>query len=191
MSSKRPRGLLVVLSGPSGSGKTTVGGQLVKRKGLSRVVTATSRPPRGNEKNGRDYLFLEDAEFKRRVKSGAFLEHVTTLGRYYGTPRSDVEEITGGGDWALCIIDVKGAAKIRESGYEAIFIFLEPPSYEELEKRLRGRGTESPWAVKKRLALARREMREKDKYDHSVVNDTVTGAVRGVLKTLRSRGWSG
>lgn len=181
----------MILSGPSGCGKTTVGEVIVKRPGIRRVVTATSRKPRRGEKNGRDYIFYSPTEFRRRVRNGEFLENVMTLGHYYGTPRRSVEMHTEKGVWALCLIDVKGAAKIRGSGVKAVTIFLVPPSPGELEKRLRSRGTESEAAIKRRLALAKREMKEKLKYNHAVVNDAVPNAAERILSFLRRRGWKG
>lgn len=192
MSSSKPRkGKMVVLSGPSGCGKTTVGTRLAKRKGIDRVVTATSRSPRKGEKDGFDYTFLDPADFRRRIRKGEFLEHVQTLRNYYGTPRESVDKIISKGDYALLIIDVKGAKKIKMDGGKGIFIFLVPPSMEELEKRLAGRGTESKAKIKQRMELARRELKEIDMYDYVVENKTVTGAVREILSQLRKEGWNG
>jgi guanylate kinase len=189
MSSEPGRGGLVVLSGPSGCGKTTIGGRLLDYPGIERVVTATSRPPRVGEEHGRDYMFYTPEEFRARAERGEFLEYVETLGNYYGTPAAAVEEIVSSGKFAVLIIDIKGAEKVRNTRNEGIYIFLMPPSTEELRRRLESRGTEDGEAVERRLELAGREMEEKTRYDHVVLNDTVERAVRKILDILRKHGY--
>jgi guanylate kinase len=178
-------GLLVVLSGPSGVGKTTVADILLADTRFGRVVTATTRSPREGERDGRDYRFLSHESFREAIGEDALLEHAEVHGELYGTPREEVERVRRTGRHALLLIDVQGAAQVRGSGVDALTVFLAPPSLEELEKRLRGRGTESEESIRRRLDNARREMLRADEYDHVVVNDRADAAAARIVEILR------
>lgn len=174
------RGLLVVVSGASGVGKSVIAGRLLRLPEFARTVTATTRAPRPGERDGVDYHFLTDAAFREKVRKGEFLEHAEVHGRLYGTPREAVEAIVGQGLVCLLVIDVQGAATLRRNKVKGRFVFVAPPSEEELERRLRGRGTDSQAAISQRLATARHEMAQSASYDAVVINDDLDRAVREI-----------
>jgi guanylate kinase len=172
------QGKLFIISAPSGSGKTTLCKLLKNRlPDLTRSISATTRPPRRGEKNGRDYIFLTEKEFKRVRRNGGFLEWAKNFGHYYGTPKDRVLKLIKGGKDVILAIDVKGARKVKRLYPDGIFIFILPPSMEELRKRLRHRGTDSKRNIKKRMEIARKEMSYLPMYDYSVINDTIKNAV--------------
>ena len=175
---------LVVVSGPSGVGKTSVVAELERRKGFERVVTATTRAPRGAEKDGVDYRFLPREEFLRLREAGEFLEWAEVHGQLYGTPRRAVEEVLRRGRHALLNVDVQGAAAVRGSRLPRLLVFLLPPSLAVLEARLRGRGTDDPAAVRRRLAAAQAELARQDEFDVKVVSDTVAAAADRIEAAL-------
>ena len=178
-------GRLIVLSGPSGVGKTTVGRSLLKsRRRLIRSISATTRPRRKGEREGRDYRFLTPQAFAALLARNGFLEHADVYGRFYGTPKAPVLKALKSGRDVLLVIDVQGAAQVKRSFPEAVLVFLSPPSWKELVRRLKGRGTEDATALKRRLATARREMAQARRYDAVVVNDRVPSAVRRILALL-------
>lgn len=185
-------GRLVVVSGPSGVGKSTVVRRLLERVGdaLRLSVSATTRPARPGETDGRDYYFLAPEEFARRRAAGEFLECVEVFGRghWYGTLWSEVSSSLDRGQWVLLEIDVDGAARVVEQFADAITLFLRPDSLEELERRLRLRGTESEEAVQRRLSVARRELQLADRYAYQVINVTVDEAVEQICQILRDQG---
>lgn len=186
--SKESSGRLFVLSAPSGSGKTTVLARLLGRNegAIVRSVSATTRPPRPGERNGRDYRFLTWAEFERGIRRRGFLEYARVLGHWYGTPRAAVErQLRKGKDAVLCL-DIQGARQVRRCGLPSTTIFLVPPSLKILRERLRRRGTERPAQVQARLRLARRELREVGRYDYAVVNDRLEEAVEAVRTIIRA-----
>jgi guanylate kinase len=177
----------VVISGPSGSGKTTVASRLLAVPGFTRAVTATTRAPRDGEKDGVDYLFLTREEFLARVARGEFLEYATVHGNLYGTPRRSVEESLARGEVCLLAIDVQGAAALRGQVEPAFFVFLKAPDDAELERRLRGRGSEDEAAVKRRLETARGELRREAEFDMSVVNGDLDRTVAGIRAEIERR----
>ncbi len=176
----KARGRLLVLSGPSGVGKTVVAERLLRDPRFGRAVTATTRPPRAGERDGVDYHFLSTEEFRRRLAAGWFLEHAEVYGRLYGTPVASVEDLRGAGRHCLLVIDVQGAATLRKRGVDAIFVFLDPPSMDELARRLAGRdGADSP-AFFKRMAAAATELAQAPTFDCRVVNLEVEDTARKV-----------
>jgi guanylate kinase len=163
-----------VLSGPSGVGKSTVVAGL--RKECPEIwlsVSATTRPPRPGEVDGREYHFVSDAEFDAMLASGEFLEWARFAGNRYGTPRAPVEEKLAAGIPALLEIDLAGARQVRCAVPDALLVFLSPPSWPELVRRLTGRGTEPPEVVQSRLAAARVELAAETEFDVTLVNTSV------------------
>ena len=167
--------LLVVVSGPSGVGKTTVCNHLLARPEFERVVTATTRAPRGAEVDGTDYHFLDAATFDAWVADDRFLEWAEVYGNRYGSPRAGAEAILASDRFPLLNIDVQGAASLRAAGMPCKRVFLLPPSMDELERRLRGRGTGDD--IERRLTVAREEIARQNEFDLCVVNhDSRTAA---------------
>lgn len=171
------KGLLIVLSGPSGVGKGTVCAALRKAcPNLVYSVSATTRPPRPGEKEGVNYFFKTREEFERMIERGELLEWAEYVGNYYGTPRRFVEEMLEAGKDVLLEIEVQGAMQVKRQYPEGVFIFLVPPSMEELRRRILGRGTEGDAVITERLEAARAELAMMAEYDYVVVNDTVENA---------------
>ena len=181
-------GKLVIVSGPSGSGKSTVVQRLLVESELPLVlsVSATTRPPRAGEENGRDYVFLSDEEFQSKRKSGAFLECKEVFGRgyWYGTLGNVVSTGLNEGKWVLLEIDVQGALAVLQGYPQAVTIFVHPGSMAELEKRLRNRGTESPESIQRRLDVAAEELALRHHYTHEIINDEIDKTVQQLCKLL-------
>lgn len=178
-------GRLFVISAPSGTGKTTVLGEVRRRcPGLRFSVSCTTRRPREGEVEGREYRFVTRERFDEMRSKGGFVEWAEVHGELYGTPRDFIDEQLKGGRDTLLDIDVQGACSIKRIYPDAVTIFLLPPSIEELERRLKGRGTDAPEKIALRLANAKREMAEKGSYDHVVVNDDVSKAASELEKIL-------
>ena len=173
-------GKLVIFSAPSGSGKTTIVKQLLKRFPLFEFsISATSRQPRGQEQNGVDYHFMSNEEFKERVARGEFVEwEEVYAGTCYGTLKSEMERIWAKGNVIIFDVDVMGGINLKKLfGEDACSMFIMPPSVEELERRLRGRGTDTEEVIQKRIAKAEFELSKAPEFDHIVVNDVLEDAV--------------
>lgn len=180
------RGRLVVVTGPSGAGKGTLIRRLVDRRpDLEVAVSATTRARRAGEVDGRDYHFLSEGEFTERVHAGDFLEHVQYVsGHRYGTLHSELERIMTGGRSCILELETVGARRVKELLPDTVTVFVCPPSFEELERRLRDRATESTGEIGERLDLARRQAREAGDFDHVVVNDDLERAVEELDRVL-------
>jgi len=180
------RGLLIVISGPSSVGKDTlIKGLLELDHDLVYSVSGTTRKPRPGELPDKNYTFLTREQFEELVKKDAFLEHATYNGNLYGTFRDRVERARNDGRDVVLKIDVQGAEQVREKVPEGVFIFLAPPSIDELIKRQIKRNTESVEDMEARRGIATREMEYAARYDHVVVNDDIERAVREVLDIIR------
>jgi guanylate kinase len=180
-------GRLIVISGPSGAGKSTLLKQLFARvPRLQASVSATTRLPRPGELDGIDYHFLSNEEFRRQREQGDFLEacEVFGSGHWYGTLETEVTPSLAAGKWVVLEIDVEGTQNVLKRFPQAITIFVRPSSLEELERRLRSRGTESAAAIERRLAVARRELDCQDRYQYQVINDDVEQAVQKICDIL-------
>ena len=181
---------IVVLSGPSGSGKTTLVRELVVRAPVKLIksVSATTRPPRPGEVNGDDYWFLTDAEFRRRLESGEFIEfaEVFSSGFLYGTLMAALDRAWQQQGWAFLEIDVQGAMKVVQQYPDAVTIFLSTPSPAEFERRLRARGTEIEDVIRRRLATAEKELQQAGRYRYVVVNDQLETAVSEICEILKA-----
>jgi len=173
------------MTGPSGVGKSTLMRRVMARvPELEFSVSCTTRPIRRGEVDGRDYFFVEQPEFARRVAAGDFLEHATVHGNSYGSLKSYASERVAKGAVVLLDIDVQGAAQVRSSGSDAAFVFVLPPSFEALEQRLRSRGTDSEEVIAGRLAVARSEMSEADLFDHRIINDDLDAATEEFVAAI-------
>ena len=178
-----------MLSGPSGVGKGSVIAEIRRRHpGVWLSVSVTTRPPRPGETDGVEYHFVDDPEFDRLVAAGELLEHAEYAGYRYGTPRAPVEEKLAEGVPALLELDLQGARQVRGRMPDAFLVFLAPPSFEELARRLVGRGTEDQERVRRRLDLARIELAAEDEFDVVVVNETIGSAADQVVALLHPPG---
>ena len=185
-----PTGKLIVVSGPSGAGKTSVVRRLLKESELPirLSVSATTRQPRPGEVDHVDYHFLSPEEFEQRRRAGEFLECCEVFGKgcWYGTLRSEVDSGLAAGEWVLLEIDVQGAIEVMEKYPDAVTIFIRPESMEELERRLRGRKTETEEKIQRRLDEARREMKQIHRYRYDVINDTIDRTVDELKNILQA-----
>ena len=181
---KGKRGVLFVFSGPSGVGKGTLKAKLFEEFAdqIAYSVSATTRGPREGEVDGKDYFFISRQEFERRVKNNEFLEHAEFAGNCYGTPRAYVEKLLDSGMNVVLEIDVQGALQVMKSMPECVSVFILPPSFEELEHRLRGRGTETEEKVRERLETAKRDLPYAPQYDYQIVNG---GDIEAAYQSLR------
>lgn len=178
------KGKLIVISGASGVGKGTVLGIMMeKRKDLSFSVSATTRPPRPGEIDGVHYYFISREKFEDMIATGEFLEYDAHAANYYGTPRAQAEEKQSHGP-VLLDIEPKGAKQVKEKAPDAVLIFIMPPSVQELERRLRGRGDTSEEQIQMRMERATWEMEQRVWYDHVVVNDDPERCAQEILKII-------
>ena len=178
------KGLLVVVSGPSGAGKGTICQALLEKTPLAYSVSATTRKPRAGEVDGVNYHFLSVEAFEEMIEKNGLLEWAKVYDNYYGTPLKKVEEKLAAGEDILLEIDTQGAMKVREKFPEGVYIFILPPSLAELERRIRGRDTETEDVLQKRLAAAIDEIEAGKCYKYVVTNDEVDGAVDSVCAIL-------
>lgn len=178
MKGMNKQGILVVVSGFSGAGKGTVMKRLLKKYGQYALsVSVTTRPPREGEQEGKDYFFRTREEFERLIAQDALIEYAAYVENYYGTPRAYVENMLSQGKDVILEIEIQGAMKIKKRIPDALLIFVAPPSMEELERRIRGRGTETPEQILSRLRRAGEEAEGMDAYDYLLVNDDLEECV--------------
>lgn len=180
------QGILFVVTGPSGVGKGTVLTRVRERKSLYFSISATTRKPREGEQDGVQYYFLTKEQFEQKIAAGGFLEYAQFSGNYYGTPAEPVDRQLKEGKDILLEIEVQGAMQVKKNRPDAVRIFLAPPSFAELERRLTGRGTEDEEAIRMRLETARHELTLAPQFDYIVVNHTVEQAVLDVLAIMRA-----
>jgi guanylate kinase len=189
--SNKADGLLFIVSAPSGTGKTTVVEKLVKVTDHLRLSRSyTSRPPRKDEVDGVDYNFVSRSRFEEMARAGEFLEWADVFGNLYGTHAGDTDKCRETGQDVVLVIDVQGARNVRKRGVPHVGIFVLPPSYQVLEKRLRGRSKDSEDAVRRRLQVAREEVSAFEEYDYVVINDALDHCVermKGIVLAERSK----
>lgn len=180
------KGLLVVISGPSGAGKGSIYRQVIDRTGMKRSVSVTTRQPRPGEVDGVDYYFRTEEQYQQMIAAGEFLETAAVYRNYYGTPKAPVFENLDNGYDVLFEVDVHGARSIKKQYPEAVEIFIMPPSFEELERRLRNRGTESESSLRMRLSSAKNELGRYERFDYIVFNDELDDAVEKVIAIINA-----
>lgn len=184
-------GMLILFSGPSGVGKDTVLDVVLnKNKDLKKSVSLTTRDIRENEIDGKDYLFINVPDFKKMIAKGEVLEYAQYGSNLYGTPKAPIDKWLSEGETVILKIEVQGAENIKKLYPDSVGLFVLPPSMEELENRLRSRGTESEHDVKKRLEIARDEIRKSINYDYFVVNENLDCAVEDVLTIIKALDFS-
>ena len=191
MDNDKAKGLLIVISGPSGAGKGTICKNLLsKHPELNLSISATTRSPRAGEVDGVNYYFMTKEDFKDKIADGDFLEYAEVYNNYYGTPKSNVEKILNSGKDVILEIDIQGALKVKENCKGGIFIFILPPSMEELKQRIIKRGSETPESLMKRFKSAYKEINYVSRYNYAVVNDEVelaTEKIEAIILAERCR----
>ncbi len=181
------KGNVFIISGPSGSGKDTILAEIFKKlPDVFFSISSITRPMRENEREGEKYNFISKEAFSKMLFNDELLEYNEYIGNYYGTPRKPVEKATSEGRDAIIEVDVNGASQIKEKLSDAVSIFVMPPSYEELERRLRGRGTEKEEVIAKRMSEAINEIKRAEEYDYILVNDKLDVAVNDAISIILS-----
>lgn len=181
------KGVLAVVSGPSGVGKGTVCARLIEKyKGCFLSISATSRSPRGVEEDGVHYYFKTREEFEKMIENDELLEYAQYVDKYYGTPKKPCMEHIDRGENVILEIEIQGGMKVKEKEPETVMIFVVPPSMDELESRLRGRGTESEDLILQRLARAKEELAEMGNYDYIVVNNSIEETADRIYSILEA-----
>lgn len=183
----KSKGLIFVVSAPSGAGKTTLCKTLLETlRNIYFSVSVTTRRPRGDEVNGRDYFFITEEEFRKKIKCKELIEWAKVHNHCYGTPKKFVNESLSGNRDVVLDIDVQGGVHVKKIYSKAILIFITPPSFGVLEKRLVSRGVNNKLEIEKRLHNARKEMRLMNEYDYVVVNDKISEAVRDIKSIVNN-----
>ena len=182
----KKEGLLLVMSGPSGAGKGTLCTKLREEIELSYSISATTRAPRTGEVDGVNYFFMTREGFREKIKAGGFLEWAEVYDNYYGTPIDYIKEVTQAGKDVMVEIDPQGAKQVKLKMPEAVLIFIMPPSFKELENRIRGRATEEEAEIRKRLGSAINEIKTLSVYDYVIVNDDLLEAVNDLRSIINS-----
>ncbi|WMM26760.1 guanylate kinase [Tissierella sp. MB52-C2] len=181
------KGFLLIVSGPAGTGKGTVCKELLERnKDIVYSISATTRKPRVGEVDGVNYFFIDDEEFKNKINNNEFLEHAYVHTNYYGTPKEFVIDQVDKGEIVLLEIDVQGALQIKKNYPEAVFVFLLPPTMEELKNRIVKRGTETPEDINRRFENAFKELDFVGEYDYFVVNEKIEDAISDIESIIRA-----
>lgn len=183
---KESEGLLLVISGPAGAGKGTVVKELTRDDNIRLSISATTRAPRGTERDGVEYRFMTVEGFEKLIGEDGFIEYAQYVGNYYGTPKAPVEEWMSQGKDVILEIEVQGCEKVKASSPDCVSIFIMPPSLEELEKRLRGRGTETEENIIKRMSRAKEEIPLASGYDYVVTNDTVERCAQEIKEIIKA-----
>ena len=181
------KGLLLVISGPAGAGKGTVVKELMKDENMRLSISATTRAPRGTEQDGVEYHFLSREKFEELISEDGFYEYAQYLGNYYGSPKKPVENWQNEGRDVILEIEVQGCEIVKKVQPDCISIFIMPPSIEVLEKRLRGRGTETEENIQKRMARAKEELPKAKDYDYVVINGALEDCVADVKSIIRAQ----
>lgn len=178
-------GKLFIVSGPSGAGKSTICRMVRKMLGINLATSATTRVPREGEKNGIDYFFLSKEEFLKRKDNHEFLECATVHGNYYGTLKSEVENRLSNGENVILEIDVQGGLQVKKKYPDAILIFFKTPNLNDLENRLRGRKTDNEETIQLRLKNSMKELEYENKYDVTLVNETIDQACIALIEIIK------
>ncbi len=180
------KGLLLVVSAPSGCGKGTILGEILKDDSFYYSISATTRAPREGEQDGVNYHFITKEEFEQRIAQGGMLEYAQYCGNYYGTPKKEVEQMREAGRDVILEIEVEGAMKVRALCPDAVFLFIAPPSVEELRRRLNKRGTEAAEVIEERVSQASRELSYANRYDYIIVNGELEKAIQDFRAVVRA-----
>lgn len=180
------KGLLLVVSAPSGCGKGTILGEILKDDSFYYSISATTRAPREGEQDGVNYHFITKEEFEQRIAQGGMLEYAQYCGNYYGTPKKEVEQMRDAGRDVILEIEVEGAMKVRALCPDAVFLFIAPPSVEELRRRLNKRGTEAAEVIEERVSQASRELSYANQYDYIIVNGELEKAIQDFRTVVRA-----